>query len=308
MATAPEPMALSSAASADRSALLERQAIRARPRSASVRRFFRLPSAAVGVVILAALVLMAIFAPLIAPFAYDAISPLDAYSPPSSQHLMGTDKFGRDVFSRVVYGGRISLTVGIIATAIGGGIGLLLGMIASYFAGFVDEFIMRLLDIMLAFPDILLAMGVVAILGPSVPNLTIAVGLSYFAGFARLVRSSVLSVKAQDYVLASRALGCPAGTIMWRHILPNIVAPLTVFGTLSVASAILTAAGLSFLGLGAKPPTPEWGVMLSDGRDTLNRAWWVGLFPGLAIFATTLAINFVGDGLRAVFDPRLRAR
>lgn len=308
MATKTSEASLSAATAADQSLPLHRSGDEARPSAATWRRLIRIPSALAGIVILGLLTLAAIFAPALSPFAPAEIAPLEAYSPPSVQHLMGTDQFGRDVFTRVLFGGRISLTVGLVATAIGGGIGLLLGMAASYFAGLVDEIIMRLLDIMLAFPDILLAMGVVAILGPSVQNLTIAVGLSYFAGFARLVRGSVLSVKSQDYVLAAEALGSSPLAVMSKHILPNIVAPLIVFGTLSIASAILTAAGLSFLGLGAKPPTPEWGVMLSDGRDTLSRAWWVSLFPGLAIFATTVSINFVGDGLRAVFDPRLRAR
>jgi peptide/nickel transport system permease protein len=272
------------------------------------RRFIRIPSACVGALILLVLVLAALFAPLLTPYESDVISPLEAYEPPARDHLMGTDKFGRDVFTRVLFGGRISLMVGFAATVLGGGIGLLLGMLASFFGGVIDEIIMRLLDILLAFPDILLSMGIVALLGPSVENVIIAVGLSYVAGFARVVRGSVLSVKAQDHVLAAQALGCPPTVIMGRHILPNIVAPLIVYGTLSVASAILAAAGLSFLGLGAQPPTPEWGVMLSDGRETLNRAWWVSLFPGLAILATTLSINFVGDGLRTALDPRVRGR
>ena len=274
----------------------------------TLRRFVRIPSACVSALILLALLLAAALAPLLTSYQSDAISPLDAYTPPSLDHLMGTDNFGRDVFSRVLYGGRISLMVGFAATVIGGGIGLLLGMLASFFIGVIDEIIMRLLDIMLAFPDILLSMGIVALLGPSVQNVVIAVGISYVAGFARIARGSVLSVKAQDHVLAAQALGCRPATIMRRHILPNIVAPLTVYGTLSIASAILAAAGLSFLGLGAQPPTPEWGVMLSDGRETLNRAWWVSLFPGLAILVTTLSINFVGDGLRTALDPRVRGR
>jgi peptide/nickel transport system permease protein len=272
------------------------------------RRFARIPSASVGALILLVLLLAAALAPLLTPYESDVIAPLDAYEPPSLAHPMGTDKFGRDVFTRVLYGGRISLMVGFAATVIGGGIGLLLGMLASFFSGVVDEIIMRLLDVMLAFPDILLSMGIVALLGPSVQNVVIAVGLSYVAGFARVTRGSVLSVKAQEHVLAAQALGCPPIVIMGRHILPNIVAPLIVYGTLSVASAILAAAGLSFLGLGAQPPTPEWGVMLSDGRETLNRAWWVSLFPGLAILVTTLSINFVGDGLRTALDPRVRGR
>jgi peptide/nickel transport system permease protein len=274
----------------------------------ALRQFLRIRTATAGAVVLFALVLAAVFAPQLTPYEYAKISPRETYAEPSRDHLMGTDKFGRDVFTRVLYGGRISLRIGLIAVAIGGGIGLVLGMTSGYFGGLVDEGIMRLLDVMLAFPGILLAMGIVAMLGPSLPNLMIAVGVGYVAGFARVVRSSVLAAKKYDYVLAAEALGCRSGRIMRRHIFPNITAPLIVYATLSVASAILTSAGLSFLGLGAKPPTPEWGIMLSDGRDTLNRAWWVSLFPGLAILVTTLSINFVGDGLRTALDPRMRGR
>ncbi|MBA2518785.1 MAG: ABC transporter permease, partial [Chloroflexia bacterium] len=237
-----------------------------RSTASSLRRFWTIRSATVGAVILLLFVLAAIFAPFLTPFDFAAIAPMDAYAPPSRDHLMGTDKFGRDVFTRVLYGARISLTVGLIAIAIGGTIGVFLGMTAGYFGGLVDEATMRLLDILLAFPGILLAMGIVTMLGPSVTNLMIAVGIGYIAGFARLMRGSVLAARTYDYVLAAEALGARAGPIMWRHILPNIAAPLTVYTTLGVASAILTAAGLSFLGLGAKPPAPEWGIMLSDGR------------------------------------------
>jgi peptide/nickel transport system permease protein len=274
----------------------------------ALRRFLAIPSAVVGAGLIVVLVLAAIFAPLLTPFDYAEIAPTQAYSPPSREHLMGTDKFGRDVFTRVLYGGRISLTVGLIAIAIGASIGVTVGLVAGYFGGLVDEASMRVLDILLAFPGILLAMGVVAMLGPDLRNLMIAVGIGYIAGFARLMRGNVLAARKFDYVLAAEAIGGRAGTIMGRHILPNIAAPLIVYATLSVASAILTAAGLSFLGLGAKPPSPEWGIMLSDGRETLNRAWWVSLFPGLAILVTTLSINFVGDGLRIALDPRLRMR
>lgn len=274
----------------------------------SLRRFFSIRSAAVGAVILLLLGLAALFAPLLTSYDAAGISPMDAYQGPSGEHLMGTDKFGRDVFTRVIFGARISLTVGLIAIAIGGTIGSLLGMSAGFFGGLVDEATMRFLDVLLAFPGILLAMGIVSILGPSVSNLMIAVGIGYIAGFARLMRGTVLATRKYDYVLAAEALGVRSWPIMWKHILPNIAAPLIVYTTLSVASAILTAAGLSFLGLGARPPAPEWGIMLSDGRDTLNRAWWVSLFPGLAILVTTLSINFVGDGLRTALDPRLRGR
>lgn len=288
--------------------LASSRSTRVRSMATSLRRFRSMRSATAGAIVLLLFVLAAIFAPLLTPYEFDAIAPMEAYAPPSGDHLMGTDKFGRDVFTRVVFGGRISLTVGLIAIAIGGTIGVLLGMSAGYFGGLADEVTMRLLDILLAFPGILLAMGIVTMLGPSVSNLMIAVGIGYIAGFARLMRGSVLAARKYDYVLAATALGARSGPIMWRHILPNIAAPLIVYTTLGVASAILTAAGLSFLGLGAKPPAPEWGIMLSDGRETLNRAWWVSLFPGLAILVTTLSINFVGDGLRTALDPRMRLR
>lgn len=274
----------------------------------AVHQFVTIRSATAAALVLVALVLSAVLAPYLTSYEYDKISPTEAYASPSLDHPMGTDKFGRDVFTRVLFGGRVSLMVGLIAVAIGGTVGLLLGVTAGYFGGLVDEGITRLLDVMLAFPGILLAMSIVATLGPSLSNLMIAVGVGYVPGFARVMRGSVLATRQHDYVLAAAALGCRARTIMWRHILPNIAAPLIVYATLSVASAILTSAGLSFLGLGAKPPIPEWGIMLSDGRDTLNRAWWVSLFPGLAILVTTLAINFVGDGLRTALDPRMRGR
>jgi peptide/nickel transport system permease protein len=272
----------------------------------TLRRLLAIHTAGAGAIILLVLVLAAIFAPLLTPFDPAAISPMDAYQPPSAEHLMGTDKFGRDVFTRVLYGARLSLTIGLIAMAIGATIGALLGMTAGYLGGFFDEVTMRVLDVLLAFPGILMAMGIVTILGPGVANLMIAVGIGYIASFARLMRGSMLAAREYDYVLAARTLGVRSWPIIWKHILPNIAAPLIVYATCAVASAILTAAGLSFLGLGAKPPTPEWGIMLSDGRETLNRAWWVSLFPGLAILISTMSINFVGDGLRIALDPRLR--
>ncbi len=274
----------------------------------ATRQYARLPAAMTGLVLLTLIALACIAAPLLTPFAYDKIAPTEAYQPPSWEHWMGTDKFGRDVFTRVLYGGRISLQVGLFATAIGGTIGLLAGMVAGYLGGLWDELIMRILDIMLAFPGILLAMTVVAVLGPGLYNLMIAVGIGSIPAFARLVRSSVLAGKAMDYVLAANSMGARTQRVMWLHILPNIAAPLIVFATLNVASAVLSGAALNFLGLGAKPPSPEWGIMLSDGRETLNRAWWVSLFPGLAIMTVSLCINFIGDGLRAVLDPRMRER
>lgn len=274
--------------------------------SPALRRFLRSPSVIFGLIVLLVLVLAAIFAPLLTPYHYSDINPRNSYAPPSLENPFGTDKFGRDVFTRVLYGGRYSLRIGLIAVAIGGGLGLFLGMLAGYLGGWIDEVIMRILDVMLAFPGILLAMAVVSVLGPGLTNLMIAVGVSQAPGFARLVRSTVLSAKENDYVMATRALGGKNKSIMWRHILPNVAAPIIVVATLNVALAILAGSTLNFLGLGAKPPIPEWGLMLSDGRQTLNRAWWVSVFPGLTIMAATLSINFVGDGLRSALDPRLR--
>jgi peptide/nickel transport system permease protein len=274
----------------------------------ALRHYFRLPAPTIGLLVLTVVALACIAAPLLTPYRFDKIAPADAYSAPSAEHLMGTDKFGRDIFTRILYGGRISLQVGLLATAIGMTIGVTAGMLAGYMGGYVDEAIMRVLDIMLAFPGILLAMTVVAVLGPGLYNLMIAVGIGSIPAFARLVRSSVLSGKEMDYVLAANAMGARSSRIMWLHIMPNIAAPLIVFSTLNVASAVLAGAALNFLGLGAKPPSPEWGIMLADARETLNRAWWASLFPGLAILTVSLCINFIGDGLRAVLDPRMRER
>jgi peptide/nickel transport system permease protein len=278
------------------------------PWTTALRQLFQIRAAMGGLIVLVILTALCAAAPLLTPYEYDKISPTEAYNAPSLEHPMGTDKFGRDVLTRILYGGRISLRIGLIATSIGGILGILLGMIAGYSGGWADEGIMRVLDVMLAFPGILLAMSVVAVLGPGLNNLMIAVGIGSVPGFARLTRSAVLSAKSNDYVLAAHALGVRDQRIMWLHILPNITAPIIVFATLNVATAILVGAALNFLGLGAKPPSPEWGIMLSDGRETINRAWWVSLFPGLAIMITSLSINFLGDGLRTVLDPRMRER
>jgi peptide/nickel transport system permease protein len=210
------------------------------------------------------------------------------------------------VFSRVVYGGRVSLQLGLISVAIGGSVGLVIGLIAGYFGGYVEEVAMRLIDIMLAFPGILLALAIVILLGPGLQNLMIAVGIGAIPTIARVVRGSVLDVKSRDYIAAARVLGVSDGSILLRHILPNVMAPFIVLVTLDVATAILAGTSLSFLGIGVKPPSSEWGLMLTDARNFLRNAWWVGTFPGLAITATVVAINLLGDGLRDALDPRLR--
>ena len=275
-------------------------------RREAVRRLLRKPLAIAGSALLLLMLFSALFAPAIARFAPDEQGVGDPFAPPSAKHPFGTDQFGRDVFSRVAFGGRISLQIGLIAVAIGGSAGLLLGCIAGYFSGWTDEAVMRFIDIMLAFPGILLAIAVVVVLGPSLYNLMIAVGVGAIPTFSRVVRASVLDTKERDYIAAARAIGVTDFQIVARHILPNIMAPFIVLATLDVATAILSGTALSYLGMGAKPPTPEWGLMLSDGKDFIRNAWWVGTFPGLAITVTVIGINLLGDGLRDALDPRLR--
>lgn len=271
-----------------------------------LRRMRRTVNIWVGTVILLVIVFLAIFAPIISPYDPLIITPADRMKPPDSQHIFGTDDFGRDVFTRVIYGGRLSIEVGLISIALASVTGTFLGIIAGYYGGQVDVLVMRLIDLMLAFPSILLALAIVATLGRSLPNVMLAVGVATIPIYTRIVRASTLSVKQMDYILSARAVGCPSGQIMLRHILPNILAPIIVITTNGIAGAIVAGAALSFLGVGAQPPTPEWGIMLSDGRQFLRSASWITTFPGLAIMLTVLAINLLGDGLRDVLDPRLR--
>ncbi len=270
------------------------------------RRFAANRGAMVGLIALCLLILSAVAAPVLTPYGFAKINSGKAYRPPSSEHFFGNDRFGRDVFARVLYGGRISLQVGLIATMVGAGIGIPIGLVAGGIGGLVDDVMMRFIDVMLAFPGLLLAIGIVAVLGTGMTNLMIAVGIGSVPGFGRVVRGSVLAAREHEYVLAARAIGCSESKTMYRHILPNVMAPIIVLATLNVASAILAGSTLNFLGMGAKPPLPEWGLMLADGRDTLTRAWWVSVFPGLAIIVTTMSINFMGDGLRQALDPRMK--
>jgi peptide/nickel transport system permease protein len=246
-----------------------------------------------------------LLSPVIAPYDPTAITP-DALAPPSRAHLFGTDDLGRDIFTRVLYGARISPIVGLLAVAISGLVGVAFGLIAGYAGGPADNVLMRIVDILLSFPGIVLAIGVVAILGPGLNHALVAVGIAGIPTFARVVRGSVLVEKEKEYVEAARLLGVPTPRLLLLHILPNVLAPVLVLATLSVAGAILAAAGLSFIGLGAQLPTPEWGAMLSQGRNYLAVQWWVAAFPGAAIALTVLGVNLLGDGVRDVLDPRLR--
>jgi peptide/nickel transport system permease protein len=273
-----------------------------------VRRLSRQPGAVVGGGILLLLLLTTLLGPFVSPYDPAKMSPREALQPPSLLHPLGTDHFGRDQLTRLAYGGSLSLQVGLVAVAIGASIGITLGAIAGYRGGWLDEVIGRIIDIKLAFPGILLALAVVSVLGPDLRNLMIAVGIGTIPGFCRLVRGQVLAAREFDYVLAARTLGCRHVRIVALHILPNVIAPVVVYGTLAVAAAILAGASLNYLGMGAKPPTPEWGLMLSESRDQIRRAWWLATFPGVAIMLTVISINLLGDGLRDAFDPWLKGR
>ena len=273
---------------------------------ANLRQLLRNRGGIAGLVVLAILVGSAVLAPLLPladPIQID--SPHALYSP-GSPFLFGSDQYGRDVFSRVIYGGRVSLMVGPIAVVIALVPGVAVGLAAGYYGQWLDTLLMRIVDVMLAFPGILLALGIVAVLGPSLTSLMIAVGISSIPTYARLTRASVLSARENLYVDAARVIGARDTIILLRHILPNVVAPVIVVSTLGVGAAILVAATLSFLGLGSQPPTPEWGRMLSEGRQYLREQWWIATFPGMAIMLTVLALNVLGDGLRDALDPRLR--
>jgi peptide/nickel transport system permease protein len=246
-----------------------------------------------------------LLAPIVAPYDPNQISGTEALQAPSWQHPFGTDELGRDVFSRVIYGARISPWVGLGAVAISTMIGIAIGLVAGYAAGIVDEVWMRGMDILLAFPGIVLAIAIVAVLGPGLRNAMIAVGISGIPYFARVVRAVVLVEREKEYVSAARAYGQRKSGILLLEILPNIAGPVIVLATLSIAGAILTTAALSFVGLGAQLPTPEWGAMLSEGRVYLAQQWWMATFPGIAIAATVLGVNLLGDGLRDALDPRM---
>jgi len=277
------------------------------PRPGALRRLLRQRGAVVGLVVLGLLAAVALAAPWLASRDPIKTAPREALQPPGTAYLFGSDQFGRDVLSRVLHGARISLLVGVISVSIAVALGTPVGLVSGYYGGRLDVVLMRIMDVMLAFPGILLALAIVSVLTPSLSNLMVAVGLAAVPTYARLVRGSVLSAKENLYVEAARAVGCRDVFVLGRYVLPNVVAPIIVTATLGMGTAILSAAALSFLGLGSQPPEPEWGRMLSEGRDYLREAWWISTFPGIGIMLTVLAMNLLGDGLRDVLDPRLTA-
>jgi peptide/nickel transport system permease protein len=271
-----------------------------------MRRLQRQPLSAFAAVIVTILIFTAIFGSWLSPYDPNAIDMANRFASPSLVHPFGTDDFGRDILSRVMVGARVSLMVGIIAISISATVGSFLGILAGYAGRMVDEVIMRAMDILFAFPAILLAIAIMAALGRGIGNAMIAIGIVYIPIFSRIARGSVLSVREEEFIEAARAIGSTDGRIMYRHIFPNILSPLIVEVTLSLSFAILAEAALSFFGLGTQPPDPSWGRMLSEGRAYFQQSAWLAIFPGLAIMLTVLGFNLLGDGLRDALDPRLK--
>ena len=269
-------------------------------------RFRRNRFAVTGGYIVLLLFAVSLLAPLLAPWDPSAINAWAVLSPPSPQHWFGTDELGRDVFSRVLFGARISLKVGFVAVGIAVAIGTVTGLLAGYYGRWVDTILMRFVDIMLCFPAFFLILAVITFLRPSIWYIMVIIGLTGWMGVARLVRAETLSIREMDYITAARCIGCSDRRIIFRHILPNVASPVLVSATLGVAGAILTESALSFLGLGVQPPTPSWGNILTSGKDYIEFAWWLSLFPGLAILITVLAYNLLGEGIRDALDPRVK--
>jgi peptide/nickel transport system permease protein len=269
-------------------------------------RFRRNRFAMAGAVVVAGLFLLSLLAPFITPSDPNTIDAYHVLLPPSTSHWMGTDELGRDVLTRVIYGARISLKVGFVAVGIAITIGTMVGLFAGFYGGWVDSLLMRFVDIMLCFPTFFLILAVIALLEPSIWYIMLIIGITGWMGVARLVRAEVLSIKERDFITAARSIGASNARIIFRHILPNAAAPVFVAATLGVAGAILTESALSFLGIGVQPPTPSWGNILTSGKDYLEFAWWLSLFPGVAILITVLAYNLLGEGIRDALDPRLQ--
>lgn len=270
------------------------------------RTFARNQLAVCGGVVVAVLVTLAVLAPLLAPWDPNRLDTRKILNPPSRSHWLGTDPLGRDVLSRVLYGSRVSLAVGFVSVGIAAAIGVLLGAAAGYHGGLVDNLVMRLVDLMLVFPRFFLLLAVLAFMKPSIWTIMTVIGLTGWMGVARLVRAEFLTLREREFVIWSESVGAGALRIIFRHILPNAIAPILVAMTLGIPAAILTEAGLSFLGLGVQPPYATWGNILSDGRDYIEIAWWMTLYPGLAILITVLSYNLMGEGIRDALDPRLR--
>lgn len=252
------------------------------------------------------ILIFAIFAPAVATYNPTTIDAKSILTPPSKYHIFGTDALGRDIFSRIIYGSRISLSIGFIAVGIAVLIGIFFGSIAGYYGGKIDSVIMRFVDIVLCFPTIFLILAVIAILEPSIFNIMAVIGATSWMGVARLIRAEILSLKELDYVAASRVMGASDGWIILKHLIPNAIGPVLVSATLGIGGAILVESGLSFLGIGVQPPTPSWGNILMDGKSTLGVAWWLTIFPGIFILLTVLAYNLLGEGLRDILEPRLK--
>lgn len=269
-----------------------------------IKRILKNKFAVAGLTFIFIVFFIAIFANNIAPYDPYKINVYKVLEPPSKEHILGTDELGRDVLSRIIYGARVSLKVGFIAMGIAILTGTILGLIAGYYGGFIDTIIMRLVDVMLAFPTLFLILAVVAVLEPSIYIIMVVIGLTGWMDVARLVRAEVLSLKEREFVLAARAIGAGSGRIIFKHILPNAIYPVIVAATFSVGGAILIESGLSFLGLGIQPPEPSWGGILSVGKDYITVAWWMSLFPGIAIFLTVLSFNLLGEALRDALDPK----
>lgn len=270
------------------------------------KRLIKNRMAMLGLAIILMLIIAAIFADHITPYGYDEQHLDKIFQFPNKEFLLGTDQNGRDILSRIIYGARISLQVGFISVAISATIGGVLGAVAGYYGDKTDNIIMRLMDVLMAIPNVLLAMVIATTLGPGLRNLMIAVGISSVPSFARIIRASILSVKEQEFVEAARLVGCSDTRIIFRHLIPNVLAPIIVQVTLSMALAILSASTLSFLGLGIQPPVPEWGAMLASGRNYIMDYWHLVTFPGIAIVIVILALNLLGDGLRDALDPRMK--
>ena len=269
-------------------------------------RFRRNRLAMSGLILVAGMFVVSLAAPWLAPYDPNFIDLKQVLMAPSSQHWLGTDTLGRDVLSRIIYGAQVSLKVGFVAVGLATLIGLLIGALAGYYGHWVDNILMRLVDLMLCFPVFFLILAVIAVLGPSIWNIMAIIGLTSWMGVARLVRAEFLSLREREFIVAARALGASDSRLIWRHLLPNALTPVMVSATLMIAGAILTESALSFLGLGVQPPTPSWGNILTEGQANIEIAWWLSVFPGLAILVTVMSYNLLGEGIREAIDPRLK--